>query len=272
MKRMERGLAIALRGWYFRVEFCQNTEVERMKRRKVLLVDTSRDFCDEVSRLLAAEFEVWTCRDGCEALTMLENRSPDVLVTELALPGVDGLSLLKTAAARTKRPAMLVITCYRTPFIQEVIGQIGVDYMMLKPCNLNALVERVRDLSECDVEAEALPIKQNALNSLLLALGVPAGRRGYTYLEVLIELYRRDPGRSLTKDLYPTAGRGYQANGAAVERSVRGAIETAWMKRDETVWRQYFPASRFGVVAKPTNRAFIATVAAALDIQEQRRA
>lgn len=243
-----------------------------MKTRKVLLADTSPEFCAALSRMLAPEFEVWTCADGSEALTVLEKIRPDVLVTDLALPGVDGLSVLRTAAALTKRPAMLAITCYCTPFIQEIISQIGVDYMMLKPCDLRALAERIRDLSQCDGDSAVLPLEQNAINSLLLALGVPPGRRGYVYLEIIIDLYRRDPGRSLTKDLYPCAGRGYQANGPAVERSVRSAIETAWMNRDESVWRRYFPSARFGVVAKPTNRAFIATVAAALELQEQRHA
>ena len=243
-----------------------------MKRQKLLLADTSPEFCDALSRLLAAEFEVWTCRDGAEALSMLEKLHPDVLVTDLALPGVDGLALLRTAVAMTKPPATLAITCYCTPFIRDVIAQIGVDYMMLKPCELRALAERVRDLGRCDGDRNVLPLGQSALNSLLLALSVPAGRRGYAYLALVIEMYRRDSSRSMTKDLYPAAGRGYRANGAAVERSIRTAIETAWMNRDETVWRQYFPVARFGMTAKPTNRTFIATVAAALELQEQRQA
>ena len=243
-----------------------------MKRHKLLLADASPEFCGALSQLLAGDFEVWTCRDGAEALSLLQTLCPDVLVTELALTGVDGLSLLKTAAAMTKRPAMLATTCYCTPFIRDVIAQIGVDYMMLKPCDLRFLAERIRDLSLRDSDGPTVPVRQNSLNSILLALSVPAGRRGYTYLELIIELYRQDPTRSLTKDLYPTVGRGYRANGAAVERSVRSAIETAWLNRDETVWREYFPTARFGAMAKPTNRVFIATVAAALEIQERRRA
>lgn len=243
-----------------------------MKRKTILLADTSAEFCDTLARLLAAEFKVWTCRDGAEALAMLEKLHPDVLVTDLALPGVDGLSVLRAGAAMAKRPALLAITCYRTPFIQEALAQIGVDYMMLKPCNMRALAERIWELSQCDGQVTVLPTEQNALNSILLALGVPAGRRGYIYLAIIIELYRRDSSRSLTKDLYPTAGRSYQANGAAVERSIRSAIETAWLNRDELVWRQYFPVARFGAVAKPTNLSFIATVAASLEMQEQKQA
>lgn len=243
-----------------------------MERQTVLLADTSAEFCDSLARLLAADFQVYTCRDGVQVLAMLEKCNPDVLVTDLALPGVDGLSLLRTAAAMTKRPAMLATTCYQTNFIQEILAQIGVDYMMLKPCNLQSLAERIRDLSRCDMDTPSLPREHNALNSILLALGLQAGRVGYTYLEIIIELYRRDPSRSLTKDLYPEAGRGKGANGVAVERSVRNAIEKAWLKRDELVWRQYFPSARFGTVSKPTNRAFIATVAAVLEMQERKRA
>lgn len=243
-----------------------------MKRKTILLADTSAGFCDALSQLLSAEFEVWTCSDGTQALAMLEKRCPDVLVTDLALPGVDGLCLLRTGAAMAKRPALLAITCYQTPFIQEAVAQIGVDYMMLKPCNTNALAERIWDLSHCGGLGTVLPLEHKTLNSILLALGIPAGRKGFTYLEIIIRLYCRDGDRSLTKDLYPTVGRSHGTNGAAVERTIRSAIETAWLNRDELVWRQYFPVARFGTVAKPTNLTFIATIASALQMRQRRQA
>lgn len=243
-----------------------------MKRRKVLLADPSPEFSDSLLRLLIDDFEVWTCRDGAQALTMLDTLCPDVLVTDLALPGVDGLSVLRAAAGMTNRPALLVTSCFRSPFIHDALGQIGIDYMMLKPCDVRYLAERVRDLCPCDSDERQLPTRYDSTSRFLLALGIPAGRRGYAYLQIIIEMYRRDPGRSFTKDLYPTAGRSYGANGAAVERSVRSAIETAWLKRDELVWRQYFPTSQFGLLTKPTNRTFIATVAAALENQQRQGA
>lgn len=243
-----------------------------MKRRKVLLADPSPEFSDSLRLLLIEDFEVWTCRDGAQALTMLDTLCPDVLVTDLALPGVDGLSVLRYASAMTNRPALLVTSCFRSPFIQNALEQIGIDYMMLKPCDVCYLAERVRDLCPCESDVRDFSAWYNATSRFLLDLGIPAGRRGYTYLQIIIEMYRRDPGRSFTKDLYPTAGRDYGATGAAVERSVRGVIETAWLKRDELVWRQYFPTSRFGLLTKPTNRTFIAMVAAVLENMQQRGA
>ena len=243
-----------------------------MKRRKLLLADHSAVFCEAVAQLLQGQFEMRICRDGREALSVLEEFRPDVLMVDLMLPGLDGISLLKAAASRPQRPALLATSCIETPFIRQMIKQIGVDYMMLKPCDTRTLAERIRELSQGETDQAELTARRDSVGMLLLALSVPTGRRGYVYLETLIDLYRVDSSRSLTKDLYPTVGRIHGSNGAAVERTVRSVIETAWENRDESVWRLYFSASRQGVIPKPTNRSFIAAVATALGFQEERGA
>lgn len=239
---------------------------------KLLLADPSPEFCAAIIRVLTGAYDVRVCKDGLQAQAMLEEFCPDILVADLALPGLDGLSLLQKAAAKPKRPALLVTTCYTSSYIEGVIGQIGVDYMMRKPCDVRALAERVDDLSQTDSKTVALPTPRTTLCTILLALSLPVGRKGYKYLEEMIELYRQDPSRSLTKDLYPTVGRMHRTNGAAVERAVRSVIEDAWKDRDEAVWRLYFSMGRGGYVPKPTNGSFIAAVAMALEQQQQRYA
>lgn len=243
-----------------------------MKTRKLLLVDPSSSFCAALSEVLGAGYELRVCHDGAQALLQLESFCPDVLVTDLTLPVVDGITLIREAAGKVSRPAMLVTTRFSSPYIENVLVQAGVDYMMFKPCDIRALAERIDDLSSqgCNVLSAGnfCPVSTN----ILLTLGVNAGRKGYTYLEQIIELFRRDPGRSLTKDLYPTVGRNNRAAAAAVERAIRGVIQTAWDNRDEAIWRLYFTPGRSGMVARPTNRAFIATIAQVMAQQEQRQA
>lgn len=241
-----------------------------MKRQKLLLADNSLVFCEALIQLLQGEYEMRVCRDGMEALSVLEEFRPHVLVADLTLPGLDGLSLLKAAAGGIHRPAMLATTCFETIFITQMIKQIGVDYMMLKPCDIRSVAERIRELSQEEPEQGSPSVCRDPLTSLLMALSVPSGRRGYLCLETVISLYRENPGRSLTKDLYPTAGKLHGANGPAVERAIRGAIETAWENRDESVWRLYFSATRNGLIPKPTNRGFIAAVATALGMQDKK--
>jgi len=45
-----------------------------------------------------------------------------------------------------------------------------------------------------------------------------------------------------------------------VERSLRFAIESAWKRRNEQVWRLYFPAGKNGKVVKPTNAVFLSRI------------
>lgn len=243
-----------------------------MKTRKLLLADSSSSFCAALSEILGASYELRVCHDGAKALLQLESFCPDVLVTDLTLPGVDGIALIRAAAGKACRPAILVTTRFSSPYIENVLIQAGVDYMMFKPCDIRALAERIDDLSTqgCNVlnAGNICPVSAN----MLLALGINVGRKGYTYLEQIIDLFRQDPSRSLTKDLYPTVGRNNHAAAAAVERAIRGVIQTAWNNRDEAIWRLYFTPGRSGMVARPTNRAFIATIAQVMAQQEQRQA
>lgn len=241
-----------------------------MDTRKLLVADASASFCSALTEALGGAYELRICHDGLQAIGLLESFRPDVLVTDLALPGLDGISVLKAAASRSRRPALLVTTRFCSPFIESAVSEIGVDYLVFKPCDIRALVERIHDLSQCDSPA-ALPVR-TARSNILLTLGVPAGRKGYAYLEEIIELYRLDPGRSLTKDLYPAVGSANRANGVSVERAIRGAIQTAWERRNETVWRLYFTPTRDGLMPRPTNRVFIATVAEVLGMKETRYA
>lgn len=243
-----------------------------MEIRKLLVADASPSFCAALSETLGCMYELRVCHDGVQALGLLETFRPDILVTDLALPGLDGISLLRAAAAYPKCPVRLVTTRYNSPYIEGMIGQLGVDYVMMKPCDMQALAEHIHDLSQCGSTVAAAPCRCTGVGNLLLSLSVPAGRKGYPYLVRIIELYQQDPGRSLTKDLYPTVGREFGTNRIAVERVIRSAIHTAWEQRDEPIWRRYFPVGCGGRVPRPTNRAFIATLAQALGRQKQLQA
>lgn len=243
-----------------------------MEIRKLLIADPSTVFCAMLSEALGGGYELRFCNDGHRALALLEEFQPDVLVTDLALPGLDGISVLRSAAACASPPVRLVTTRFSSPYIENALSELGVDYLMLKPCDIRALAERIRDMSGFDSVSTPMACGRTALANLLLALGVPVGRKGYSYLEAAVELYRQDPGRSVTKELYPAVARLYKTNAASVERAIRGAVQAAWEQRDEALWRRYFMPSRSGTVPRPTNRVFIATVSEVIGGQQQRQA
>ena len=240
-----------------------------MDTQKLLVVDASASFCAALTEVLGGTYELRTCNDGLKARALLQSFSPDILVTDLTLPGMDGISLLRAADYAPKRPAMLVTTRYTSPYIENAITEIGVDYLMMKPCDLHALAERIQDLSRHEDGPIILPGARTTVSNVLKALNVPVKRKGYQYLEVAIELYKEDPQQSMTKVLYPTVAKLCGGTRESVERAIRGVIQTAWERRDEKVWRLYFTTGRDGSVPRPTNSMFIMTLAMRLDQQRQ---
>lgn len=233
-----------------------------MDTRKLLVADASAELCGALADVMGGTYELRICHDGLQAKALVESFRPDILVLDLALPGLDGISVLRDIAAGTCRPAILVTIRYSSPYIERAVGALGVDYVMMKPYDLRALAERIHDLTECSEGAVyMLPSPQRIVTNMLLALNVATKWMGFRYLEAAVELYDQKPGQSVTKELYPAVAKLFDTNGQSVERAIRSAIHLAWERRDEAVWRMYFTAGRNGSVPRPTNTIFIANLA-----------
>jgi hypothetical protein len=89
---------------------------------------------------------------------------------------------------------------------------------------------------------------------------------GYRYLQVAIPLFAEDPAQRICKELYPAVARllGVSGNNN-IERSIRSAIEDAWVRRDPAVWDTYFPPGMVTREKGPSNKLFIARMAEELN-------
>lgn len=229
-----------------------------MQLRKVLIADPSAGFGQTVCQMLGDVFHMMCCQDGGKALELLDRERPHLLVVDLTLPGVDGLTLLRYATSMSPRPSCLVITRFLSPYIEDTLSDLAVDYVMRKPCDIQALMERITDLVGQDPPA---PICDPSIANALINLDVSARRQGFSCLELAVFLYLQKPGMSMTKELYPAVAEELDRSPSSVERSIRGCIQGAWDRRNEKIWRLYFNTDRHGHVLRPTNSAFIAAVA-----------
>lgn len=100
-------------------------------------------------RLVSAlsQYEVHTCNNGTEALAMLEAHHPDVLIIDLCLPVMDGLTVLEKT--NFLPPAVLALTTLASQPVLDAAAQAGVQDVVLLPCafqhlmkHLNALIEK----------------------------------------------------------------------------------------------------------------------------------
>lgn len=248
-------------------------EGRHMEVRKLLIAEGTEEFRLALADALKGKYYVRSCREGNEAKELLHSFGPDILVLDLMLPGLDGISLLEQTADAGIRPMVLATTRLMSDYVVDSLERLGVGYVMLKPCDLKSTVDRITDLNQrLRQPLLTLPDPRTHVSNILLALGIPTKLRGYGYLREAVLLMARNPGQSITKELYPAVGARCSCAGTHVERSIRSAIAAAWNHRDEQIWRSYFPPDGDGNLQRPTNAAFICRLADSLQLsQEQER-
>ena len=236
-----------------------------MEARRLLIADGTEEFVSALAAALRGVYELRTCRTGTEALELVRTYRPDMMVLDLMLPGLDGISLLQSEPMQELRPIVLAVSRFASEYMVEAIERLGVGYLMLKPCDIKATVARIGDLSQRIKSPLVIPAdNKTRITNTLLTLGVPTKLKGYAYVREAVEVMAQHPGLSSTKELYPTVGQRCGASPENVERSIRGAIASAWDNRDEQIWRMYFGANAGQLLRRPTNAAFISRLADAL--------
>lgn len=233
-----------------------------MEKRKILIADTAEDFCGALKDVLCGTYHVCISADGIQALQQMRTFLPDILVLDLMLPGLDGITLLQKAAQTGICPVVLATTRYVSDYMLDAAQQLGIGYIMVKPCDISAVISRIADLSQrLKPSAFAAPDPRTVVSNTLLRLGISTKLRGYGYLRECILLMALDPRQSVTKELYPAAAARLGATAVQLERSIRSAVNTAWSRQDRQVWQLYFPADHTGMIPRPTNARFISRLA-----------
>ena len=228
---------------------------------KLLIADGTEAFRLALAENLKDQYILRVCQEGNEALAMMESFKPDLMVADLLLPGLDGISVLQWAALSGVEPLVLATTGYFNEYISDAISRLNVGYVMLKPCDVQAATSHLLDLTDrMKMPDLTQPDDRTKVSNLLLALGFATNRRGYSYLRDAILSEIRNPGQQVTKTLYPNVGKPYGASGIQVERAIRTAIEKAWDRRDPELWQQYFPGNG-NEDRKPSNGAVISALA-----------
>lgn len=251
-----------------------------MQSRKLLIAESSEEFRVALAETLTGEYHVCTCADGLQTLRKIRSFQPDILILDLMLPGIDGLTLLQTAKEEGPLPAVLAQSRYISEYVLEALGEMGIQYVMRKPCTLRAVVARIRDMDRSAYRRAGILLPQtegivdtdpgSTVTNILLSLGFKTSHDGYKYIREAVLLMDKMPDQRVTKELYPAVAEQFGCSGGNVERSGRTAIQYAFRNGDPQIWRLYFRADADGALRKPTNGAFITRIAAVLRESEGR--
>ena len=243
----------------------------------VFIADGAEEFCSGLSAALqrAGGFQVvGTAGDGEQAIRMITEKKPEVLVLDLMLSKQDGISVLKAIAAMERRPITLATSAFLTEYVSSAAANLGVRYLMLKPCDMTALVERLEEIRGGESLRPAIRRNdktsiETMVTGIIHEIGVPAHIKGYQYLReaIIIAVNDMDVINAITKVLYPQVAKTFQTTPSRVERAIRHAIEVAWDRGDLDTLQRFFGYTVSNTKGKPTNSEFIALIADKLQLQ-----
>lgn len=247
---------------------------------KVAIADDNREFVGIVQEYLTQQVDfqlVGIAYNGEQILSIIEEKNPDVVILDIIMPHLDGIGVLErlnTLAA--KRPKIIMLTAFGQESITQRVVELGADYYILKPFNMDVLASRIRQLAttitaQRPVVAQAIkarPVDVEVTN-IIREIGIPAHIKGYQYLRdaIMMIITEIDLLGAVTKVLYPMIAEKYATTPSRVERAIRHAIEVAWSRGNMDMINRLFGYTVKLEKGKPTNSEFMAMIADKLRLE-----
>ena len=253
-----------------------------MSEINVAIADDNERILDVLGEMIQNDKElnlVGKANNGEDAYLMIKDKQPDVVLLDLIMPKMDGLTvmdLVNNNQDLKKQPNFIIITAVGQERITEDAFKKGANFYILKPFNNEAVINRIKNLSQrvkyemktSAVRGDCFPQKQeinleNRVTDMIHEIGIPAHIKGYHYLRdaIIMAIEDMDVLNAITKVLYPTVAKMHQTTSSRVERAIRHAIEVAWSRGKLDTLENLFGYTVSYGKGKPTNSEFIALIA-----------
>lgn len=195
--------------------------------KRILIIEDEKTLCEKLAHALRQEgMRVDTALDGESGLALAQEKPPDVLLLDIMLPGLDGISICRILRRNpeTAQIPILMLTARGTE-VDKIIGlETGADDYVVKPfalgellARVRALLRRARETTSGDTDhLEGAGVRVNLLSRRCFRNGVELQLRNKEF-DLLVELMR-NPNVVLSRDLLLTKVWSYEYVG---EREVR---------------------------------------------------
>ena len=160
-----------------------------MKKTKVLVVDDNKSLVGMIKEYFKDKPDVTIsleAYDGVEGIRLIEKKQDeyDLVLLDLIMPNKDGVAVLEYMKKKAINKKVIVFTSYNTQEMIRKVSELGVNYFILKPFELEDLEKRIIEVAEgVKYGGKELDVFQNnlqiAITKILHELGVPSHIKGY---------------------------------------------------------------------------------------------
>lgn len=253
-----------------------------MEKLNVAIADDNERMVALLDQIVSSDEElevVGKAGNGEELLHIIKEKEPDVVLLDMIMPKLDGLTVMDRVnqEANLKKPAFIVISAVSQEKMTEDAFELGADYYILKPFDNETVLNRIKKVRQLKqrntgrtnriytYEKERDHRERNLetdVTNIIHEVGVPAHIKGYQYLRdaIIMSVEDAEMLNSITKILYPTIAKRHQTTPSRVERAIRHAIEVAWSRGKMDTIDALFGYTVNNGKGKPTNSEFIALI------------
>ena len=274
----------------------------------VLIADDNKEFCSILNDYLLNQKDIVVtgiAKDGREALELIKEKEPDLVVLDIIMPHLDGLGVLEKLNSMnlSKMPRVIVLSAVGQDKITQSAINLGADYYVVKPFDMDIFTKRIREMfnsteggqeaaqntANSSIMSSSVAMKsttnsaisspsskgpvdlETEITNIIHEIGVPAHIKGYMYLREAITMVVNDMEllSAVTKELYPSIAKKYNTTASRVERAIRHAIEVAWGRGQIEAINKLFGYTIHNEKGKPTNSEFIAIIADKLRLKNK---
>ena len=261
----------------------------------ILIADDNQEFARTLANYIQEQEDmevIGLAKDGEEAIDMITNIAPDVVLLDVIMPHLDGIGVLEkiNMIKSEKKPTCIMLSAVGQDNITQRAISLGAEYYVVKPFDIELLIKRIRQLKDFkpsqnsnnfisrEIKNQYIELNNSSdeeknlealVTNIIHEVGVPAHIKGYQYLREAIIMVVKDTDviNQITKSLYPQIAFKFNTTPSRVERAIRHAIEVAWGRGDQKTVENIFGYTISAAKGKPTNSEFIAMIADKLRLE-----
>lgn len=244
-----------------------------MQKKTLVILQNTKEQIEELKEkfIRDGEFEVvGESVDGITGISLINEKKPQFVITEMVLLGYDGLCVIDRLKSMGIKSKIVVLSAIHSEEIISKATALGADYYMAKPFDFNLLKDRISQL-ETKTEKTNKSVNEGfhrfsldeKISNIFINVGIPPHIKGYSFLREGVKMAVEEPSiiNNITKKLYPMIGEKYHTTASKVERAIRHAIEVAWNRGRIDSINGILGVRAYVGAEKPTNGEFIALVA-----------
>ena len=260
-----------------------------MEKISVAIVDDNEKTVSLLETILNADDEIEVigkAYNGLDALTIIKEKSPDVVLLDLIMPRLDGLGVLDRVRQdldTKKAPAFIVVTAVSTEQVSEKVFELGARFFILKPFDNNLIISRIKQIGKKNklidfrpaIKSENRPDHdgknlESDITNIIQEIGVPTHIKGYQYLydAILMSVNDREMSNSITL-LYSSIANLHKTTPSSVEQAISNAIDVAWNSGNMDRIEYLFGYTASNGRERPTNSEFIGLIATKIHLENK---